>query len=108
MADEQRNTVFDDLTPVQESAVERLQFVGVVVGIAGIVGAGILDKLLHVNTLLSVGLMAVVLALNGIIITVLLAWVLEVSSLTVARGGARSVRDDARQTLTRALGWVRR
>jgi hypothetical protein len=108
VADEQRKTVFEDLTPAQENAVERLQFVGVVVLISGIVGAGILDRLLHVNALLSVGTVFAVFALNLIIITVLVARVLGVSALTVARDGVRSVGDDARRTLARARGRVRR
>ncbi|MEP7115906.1 MAG: hypothetical protein ABI862_21755 [Ilumatobacteraceae bacterium] len=108
MADEQRKTVFDDLRPAQESAVERLQFVGVMVLIAGIVGSGILHRLLHVDALLTVGIVFTVFALNVIIITVLVARVLGVSSLTVAREGVRSVGDDARLTLARARRRVRR
>lgn len=108
MADGQRKSIFDDVTPAEQAAVERIQLVGVMVVIAGIIGAKIFDRLLHVNAWLNVGIVLTVFALTVIIVTVLVARVLGANWLTVAQESLRSVGNDARQTLSRVRGRFRR
>ncbi len=90
MTTEPRTTLFDDLTQEQQGTVERFQFVGVLVLVICVIGSGILDKVLHVNAWVNVGIVAAVLALDVALVTVLVARVLRVSPFTVAREGVRA------------------
>ena len=65
-------------------------------------GSGPLDKVTPGGWWVKVGIVMAAIGLDLVIVTVLIARVMRVSVMTVAREGVRSLRDDATQTLARA------
>jgi hypothetical protein len=100
--------LLDDLTPEQERAVRRIQLGAVLVFVVVGLGSAPLDKVAPAGWWVKVGLVLAVIALDLVIATVLIARVLRVGVMTVAREGFRSLRGDAKQTLERARGRLRR
>jgi hypothetical protein len=84
-----------DQTPEQERGVERVQFAGLLVMLVGVIGAQILHRLFHVAAWPAVAAFVVVIALDLLISTLLMARIWKVGASAIAREGVRSIRHDA-------------
>ncbi len=108
LSKERRLLLLDDLTPEQERAIRRIQLGAILVVVAIGLAARPLEKVAPTEWWGTFGLVLAVIALDMVIATVLIARVLRVTVMTVAKEGVRSLRDDATQTLARVRSRLRR
>jgi hypothetical protein len=88
--------------------IKRIQTGAILVVVAIGLAARPLDKVAPTEWWVTFGLVLVVIAVDMTIATVLIARVLRVRTVTLAREVVRSLRDDATQSLARARSRLRR